>query len=255
MTETPQGILLTVSKTRSFKKKKMNTFLVNQNNNAQRKTLTADEDELLFVTGKDICYFSFDTFLLRPGKRKTIIIDNFTPALLQTDERPWKICCCKINSYTFDIPFASKIQNCVFHYCLQWIFNLFYLTAWTKVPHGIDKARFTITAVINWSLKSTTTANNYYITLAFTWKADKYISISRLGCKPLEVQVKSDTITQMMTDAFIRGWQTTHGVSGCLHEKTRTGASLIPGRLFDFVLCLHDWVISYLVIWRYTSCW
>ena len=32
----------------------------------------------------------------------------------------------------------------------------------------------------------------------------------------------------MMTDAFIRGWQTTHGVSGCLHEKTRTGASLIP---------------------------
>ena len=88
MTETPQGILLTVSKTRSFKKKKMNTFLVNQNNNAQRKTLTADEDELLFVTGKDICYFSFDTFLLRPGKRKTIIIDNFTPALLQTDERP-----------------------------------------------------------------------------------------------------------------------------------------------------------------------
>ena len=98
-----QGILLTVSKARSFKKKKMNTFLVNQNNNAQRRTLTADEDELLFVTGKDICYFSFDTFLLRPGRRKTIIIDNFTPALLQTDERPWKICCCKINSYTFDI--------------------------------------------------------------------------------------------------------------------------------------------------------
>ena len=43
---------------------------------------------------------------------------------------------------------------------------------------------------------------------------------------------------------------------GCLHEKTRTGASFIPGWLFDFVSRLHDdWAISYLVIWRYTSCW
>ena len=37
-------------------------------------------------------------------------------------------------------------------------------------------------------------------------------------------------------------------VRGCLHEKTRTGASIIPG-LIDFVSRLHDdWVISYLVI-------
>ena len=43
---------------------------------------------------------------------------------------------------------------------------------------------------------------------------------------------------------------------GCLQEKTHTGASFIPGWLFDFVSRLHDdWVISYLVIWRYTSCW
>ena len=35
-------------------------------------------------------------------------------------------------------------------------------------------------------------------------------------------------------------------VRGCLHEKTRTGASIIPGWLFDFVSRLHDdWVISY----------
>ena len=41
---------------------------------------------------------------------------------------------------------------------------------------------------------------------------------------------------------------------GCLHEKTRTGASFIPGWLSDFTSRLHnDWVISYLVIWRYTS--
>ena len=66
----------------------MNTFLVNQNNGAWRKALTADEDELLFDTGKDICYFSFDASLLRTGRRKTIIIDDFIPALLQTDERP-----------------------------------------------------------------------------------------------------------------------------------------------------------------------
>ena len=43
---------------------------------------------------------------------------------------------------------------------------------------------------------------------------------------------------------------------GCLHEKTHTGASFIPGWLFEFVSHLYDdWVISYLVIWRYTSCW
>ena len=41
----------------------MNTFLVNQVNNVQRKSLTADKDELLFVTG-DIRYFVFDAFLL-----------------------------------------------------------------------------------------------------------------------------------------------------------------------------------------------
>ena len=40
---------------------------------------------------------------------------------------------------------------------------------------------------------------------------------------------------------------------GCLHEKTRTGASFVPGWLSDFASRLHnDWVISYLVIWRYT---
>ena len=36
----------------------------------------------------------------------------------------------------------------------------------------------------------------------------------------------------------------------CLHEKTRTGASFIPGWRFYFV-SRTDWVISYLVIWRY----
>ena len=43
---------------------------------------------------------------------------------------------------------------------------------------------------------------------------------------------------------------------GCLHEKTRIGASFILGYLFDFVPHLHDgWIILHLVIWRYTSCW
>ena len=38
-------------------------------------------------------------------------------------------------------------------------------------------------------------------------------------------------------------------VRGCLHEKTRTGASFIPEWLFDFVSRSHDdWVILYLVI-------
>ena len=42
----------------------MNTFLVNQVNNVQRKSLTADKDELLFVTGRGIRYFVFDAFLV-----------------------------------------------------------------------------------------------------------------------------------------------------------------------------------------------
>ena len=41
------------------------------------------------------------------------------------------------------------------------------------------------------------TTNNYCINLQFT----------------LEVPVKSNTITPMMTDASIRGWQTTRGVN------------------------------------------
>ena len=43
---------------------------------------------------------------------------------------------------------------------------------------------------------------------------------------------------------------------GCLHEKTRTGVSFIPGWLFDFLSRLHDdgsFHIS--IIRRYTSCW
>ena len=36
---------------------------------------------------------------------------------------------------------------------------------------------------------------------------------SHLGCKPLEFSVKSDMITQMLTDALVRGRQTTHGVN------------------------------------------
>ena len=36
---------------------------------------------------------------------------------------------------------------------------------------------------------------------------------SRLGCKLLEFSVKSDMITQMLTDALVRGRQTTHGVN------------------------------------------
>ena len=36
---------------------------------------------------------------------------------------------------------------------------------------------------------------------------------------------------------------------GCLHEKTGTGASFIPGWLFDFVSLLHyDWALSYFVM-------
>ena len=46
------------------------------------------------------------------------------------------------------------------------------------------------------------------------------------------------------------------GLRGCLHEKTHTSTSFILGWLFDFLLRLHDdRVISYHIIWTYTSCW
>ena len=35
-----------------------------------------------------------------------------------------------------------------------WIINLFDLMVWTKVTHSNDKARFAITTVLTWSLKS-----------------------------------------------------------------------------------------------------
>ena len=35
-----------------------------------------------------------------------------------------------------------------------WNINLFDLMVWTKVAHSNDKSRFTITAVLTWSLKS-----------------------------------------------------------------------------------------------------
>ena len=50
-------------------------FWINQDNNAQ--TLTADEDELLFVISKDIHYIFFNSFLLGAG-RVCKIINCFT---------------------------------------------------------------------------------------------------------------------------------------------------------------------------------
>ena len=52
-------------------------FSINQDNNAQRNTLTADEDELLFVISKDIHYIFFNSFLLGAG-RVCKIINCFT---------------------------------------------------------------------------------------------------------------------------------------------------------------------------------
>ena len=52
----------------------------------------------------------------------------------------------------------------------------------------------------------------------------------------------------MKTETVIKmGFKST-ALRGCLHEKTRTGASFIPTWLFDFVSRLHDdWVISHMI--------
>ena len=91
---------------------------MNQVRNEERETLVAEMmDELLFVTGKDTRYFLFDAFLLVLDRivffefRSSltvwkcvgkVIIDDFKPALLRTDERPWVIYCRRINYCTFN---------------------------------------------------------------------------------------------------------------------------------------------------------
>ena len=73
-----------------------------QVNNAERKTLAATKDELLFVTGKDIRYFFFDTFLLGPS---SLISDQ-----VQLPEMVYN------NRFvTADLDHFSKIQNGAVH--------------------------------------------------------------------------------------------------------------------------------------------
>ena len=60
------------------------------------------------------------------------------------------------NQFLYFWPLPVKYRIRLRHHCFQWIINLFDFTStvWTKLPHGNDKARFLITAVLTWSLKS-----------------------------------------------------------------------------------------------------
>ena len=82
MTETRdnRGILLTESL----------VFLANEVNNAERKTLTANEHELLFVNGKDTSSSTLSCLDQAEFTLRSVIInhDDFTLALLQAEERP-----------------------------------------------------------------------------------------------------------------------------------------------------------------------
>ena len=112
------------------------------------------KDELLFVTDREICYFLFNAFLLGPGRIfkiwgalslifllipdrfqlcKTIITDDFTPALLKDHKK--------------FVPASSKIQNSS-HYCFQrikiclaWRFEL---ACMAGVRKGRDLRRETV---------------------------------------------------------------------------------------------------------------
>ena len=70
----------------------------------------------------------------------------------------------------------------------------------------------------------------------------------------MELKHESITLSSLLRRALEATCSILGGVR--LHEKTRTGASFIPRWLFDFVSHLpDDWVISYLAILKYTSCW
>ena len=74
--------------------------------------------------------------------------------------------------------------------------------------------------------------------------------ISGSNCKFILLVVVLKNLTRRL-GSYCFAMRIKINVSGCLHEKTRTGASFTLGWLlnFEFVSRLHDdWVISYLVI-------
>ena len=150
---------------------------MNQVNNEQRKTLTVEmRMSCYFVTGKDICYFVFDAFVLTLGRmvffdfcvkvcKKVIILIILSPSFCELMKDHGRFVAIPILLTT-----SSKIQNSVAPLLFYWIINnLFDLTVWTKVSHGNNKARFTITAILTWSLKTGDVfADDYCTNLTFT---------------------------------------------------------------------------------------
>ena len=95
---------------------------------------------------------------------------------------------------------------------------LFHLTVWTKLPHNNDNARFAITTLLTWSLKSVMFSLMTVVSTSnspLAWKAEKQILIIAIfvGNGLNACPVKFDTITQMLVDTLIRGRKTTHEVN------------------------------------------
>ena len=147
----------------------------------EEKTLDSwwDKDELLSAAaGKDICYFFSDAFLFPWAEPETALEKSLAPRVTTSwkcvknylltilnplvcepeNHADWKTMKDFLpqNQFLYFWPLPVKYRIRLRHHCFQWIINLFDFTStvWTKLPHGNDKARFPITAVLTWSLKS-----------------------------------------------------------------------------------------------------
>lgn len=107
-----------------------------------QKNLVKWWGQLLLVTDKNICYFFFTwarqnlnqrvlsswfscSFLMEFNFMELCkTIDDFTPTLVQNDERPWQFFCPRINTYVlWPLPVKYRIPHS-FHHGFQWIICL-----------------------------------------------------------------------------------------------------------------------------------
>ena len=108
--------------------------------------------------GQNCClWFPIDYNFVKLCKK--LLIDDFKPLVYEPENHAdWKTMKDFLpqNQFLYFWPLPVKYRIRLRLHCFQWISNLFDFTStvWTKLPHGNDKARFPITAVLTWSLKS-----------------------------------------------------------------------------------------------------
>ena len=158
---------------------------MNQVNNKRRKPLTAEMRRSCYLSQARISAFSSLTLscsYMYQVEWFSLISDQVQLCGSMWKDNYWWFQSCLFanwwktmkdllpqNQFLYFWPLPVKYRILLLHYCFQWIINnLFDLTVWTKVSHSNDKARFAITAVLTWTLKTGDVfADDYRINLTF----------------------------------------------------------------------------------------